>query len=121
MRQNNPAYPPNIKFNIPSEGENLKIKVVNSNNEDVELNVHNLQALKGGKLSAVVQCGGVWQVGSRFGVSFKVLKLKVQPNVESIGYNIMEDDDSQVVESDDVVAADDKVVMAPCAADLDDV
>jgi hypothetical protein len=120
-RQNNPAYPPNMKFNIPSEGETLKVKVVNENDEDVELNVHNLLALKGGKVSAVVQCGGVWQVGSRFGVSFKVLKMKVKPSVDALAYNIADDEDEAELAADVVVVDDDEVVVVPNAADLEDV
>lgn len=97
-------YPPTFKVTLPFKDGRFACDVY-----DKHKNVMNLNDvdMKGARVSALIQCLGIWVAGGKFGTSFKVLQMRVTPNQTIKGYAFKEiedkvpDDDDVDEESDD--------------------
>jgi hypothetical protein len=62
---------------------------------------------KGSQVTTIIQCQGIWFAGGKFGCSWKVIQLRVQPPARIDGYSFDDDNDeehrgeSNIVESSD--------------------
>lgn len=84
-------YPPTIRFQMPMKDGKLTCEVYNKECEKVEFDSIDM---KRAKVSAIVQCNGLWVAGGKFGCTFKVLQMKVVPTASSIkGYAFVDDAD----------------------------
>ena len=94
IRQNNTQYPATIKFTVPSTNGAISIPVFNAEtNEEMTINEENINVFKGGKVSIVASCSGVWNHGTRFGISFRALKIFINPAVFIKDYSLGDDAD----------------------------
>ena len=94
MRQNNTQYPATIKFTVPSTNGIISIPVFNAEtNEEMTINEENINVFKGAKVSIVASCSGVWNHGTRFGISFRALKIFINPAIFIKGYSLGDDTD----------------------------
>jgi hypothetical protein len=52
---------------------------------------------RGSKVSAIVQCSGVWIAGSKFGLTMKIVQMKVCPEkvFKIEGYSFIDDEDEE--------------------------
>lgn len=75
-------YAPTIKVNIPFKDDAFACEVFDAERQKIDLRQ---VETKGGTVTAIVQCTGVWFVGGKYGISFKALQLKVDADEMSLG------------------------------------
>lgn len=82
-------YPPTFKVQIPSKNGKVECDVYDADrnkvNDPLSLN------WKGAKMSAIVQCNGLWIIGNKFGITFRVVQLKIAPRAKISGYAFVSD------------------------------
>lgn len=118
-------YPPTFKLTLPHNGSQFTCDVYDCNRNLVDIT--SLET-KGARVSAIIQCVGIWIAGSKYGCSWKVLQMKVTPPSTIKGYAFkelndkVEDEISDDEDDGDHVGGDDaKTLMADvAAAKLDD-
>jgi hypothetical protein len=115
-------YPPTFKLSIPTRDGKFQVDAYDVKKEKIDISS---VELKGAKITALAQCLGLWVAGGKFGCSWKVIQLRVEP-LESIqGYAFHDMDESQKEESDidgnddDADEADDKEEQV-ASSDADD-
>lgn len=117
-----PKYPPTFKVTLPKKDGVFDFEVYNQDKQTVSLD--SLE-LKGARVTALIQCLGIWIAGAKFGVSWKVVQMKVIPVKKLQGYSIRDvedkvaDDDVEEDEDDSVDA--NEVMEHAVGADEDDV
>lgn len=82
-------YEPTFKMSLPmnKEGTGFACEVYDNNKNKVNLtDLDASGAMKGARVSAIVQCLGIWVAGTKFGCSWKVLQMKVSPRSTISGY-----------------------------------
>jgi hypothetical protein len=85
-------YPPTIKIKLPTRDDKFMCEVYNSKREEVDL----LETLgKGAQVKALIQCTGVWFAGGKFGLSWKVVQMKVVPSKKIKGYSFIDESDDE--------------------------
>lgn len=87
MKQNG-KYPPLFRVKIPMKNNEFDGKVFNNKQE--EISIHNIE--KGCKVQAIIENTGIYFVSKDFGVTWKVIQLKVFPNEKLTGYAFVEDE-----------------------------
>lgn len=104
-------YPPTFKMTIPFNGTNFTCDVYDADRNAVDL--LSLET-KGAKVSAIVQCVGIWVAGTKFGCSWKVLQMKVSPPARIKGYAFKEIDEKveKDIDEDEDDHEDDAEVVA---------
>ena len=119
----NDKYPPTFKMTVPHNGTNFACDVYDNNRNLVDLS--SLET-KGSRVSAIVQCVGIWVAGTKFGCSWKVLQMKITPPSTIKGYAFKEIDDKVEKDIDDddeedcENEAEAKDIMADAVASSDD-
>ena len=94
LRQNNAQYPANMKFTVPSADGRINIPIINADtDEEMEISENNIGVFKGSKMSIIASCTGVWNHGTRFGISFRALKILLRPNMYVKAYSLADGDD----------------------------
>ena len=85
-------YPPTFKFQVPYRDNQFMCETYDANRDLVDLN--NLNT-KRAKVTAILQCNGLYVAGSKFGCTWKVLQMKVIPPTDGIpkGYAFIDDDE----------------------------
>jgi hypothetical protein len=84
-------YPPTFKVTVPHKDGSFACDVFNAQRAPVDLGT---VETKGSRITAIVQCTGVWFAGGKFGVSWKVKQMKVAPNsTKLVGYALIDDGD----------------------------
>jgi hypothetical protein len=110
-------YPSTFKATLPEKDGKFTFEVYNQKRELVDLNS---MELKGAKVTAMIQCLGIWIAGTKFGVSWKILQMRVVPVKKLEGYCFKELDDK--VDDEDLKEEenDDDEVMDHAVAKSDD-
>lgn len=88
-------YPPTIKINLRKQGDSFEVKVYDEQKRPYEGVPLEDLLVKGASLTTLIQCTSVWFAGSKFGLSWKALQIRMDKVPESIrGYAFVDDDDS---------------------------
>lgn len=91
MKQNNPNYPPMFKAKLP-----FKNGEFDGNIYDDKRNLISFDKItKSCHVEAIVELTGIYFVQKEFGLSWKVVQLKVYPSEKMVGYSFLDDDDSE--------------------------
>jgi hypothetical protein len=98
-------FPPTFKVALPQKDDKYTFEVYNQDKKQVDLD--SLE-LKGARVTALIQCLGVWIAGTKFGVSWKVLQMKVNPIKKLQGYSFKEIEDDKIV-NDDINENDEEI------------
>lgn len=113
-RSKNEKYPPTLKVKLPVKvnGDKLVpqfdvyndkkdlIPLVSDDGTDVDLSCFP----GGSELTGIIQCTGVWFVGSTsFGIAFKCVQTKVSSSNKLVGYQIVDEEDLVEDEEDEEV------------------
>lgn len=77
------AYPPVFKVGIPFYDGEIKCDVFDDKRNRINLLEHEL---KGAKVTAIIQCTGIWLAAGKFGCSWKAVQLRVVPRASIKGY-----------------------------------
>jgi len=89
MKQNNDKYPPMFRSRFPTDAGKFVGDVF-----DVNKNLVSQEAITPGcEVEAIVELVGIYFVAKEFGVSWKVIQLKVFPNERLRGYSFLCDSD----------------------------
>ena len=92
MKHNNEKYPPMFRARFPTnERGNFIGTIYDSQNNVVSQDI--IQS--GCEASAIVQLTGIYFVAKEFGVSWKVVQLKVAPKTQLCGYSFLEESDDE--------------------------
>jgi hypothetical protein len=111
-------YPPTFKLSLPHNGSQFTCDVYDGNRNLVD--IANMET-KGARVSAIIQCVGIWIAGSKYGCSWKVLQMKITPPSSIKGYAFkelnekVEDEIEDEVEDEDE-SDDHKALMEDVAA-----
>lgn len=107
-------YPPSIRFSVPVKDGKIPIDCYDENRQPMELT--ETTDLRGAKVTAIVQCSGVWLIGgNKFVPSWKVLQLKVKQSASTIkGFAFKDDEEGE--EECDIDADADADVDAPVSS-----
>lgn len=113
-------YPPIFKMVMPYDEAtgNFKCKVFNKITKEEILDVKAVN-FKGAKVAAIVQCAGVWLAGGKFGTTWKVVQLRVEPIAKLTDYAFRDNDETFGNDDDDVPAAKDGSVSNASSGDDD--
>lgn len=96
-------YPPTYKMNLPQKNGQFTFELYNRKKELIDINS---VETKGSMITAIVQCGGLWIAGGKFGATWRNLQMEITPKSNIKGYafiNNPEDRITQVEDDDDDV------------------
>lgn len=94
-------YPPTFKLKIPFVNSAFQCEVYDNKRKPVDLKqLIDTGAFKGAKVTAIIQCLGIWVAGGKYGCSWKVLQMRVSPPQTIKGYAFKELEDDKVDDSD---------------------
>lgn len=91
-------YQPRLQCKLYKSGENYSgIKYFNDKNKEEKLTIENVKTLipKGSKGRVVLQPSGIWIIGSKFGISYKIIQIKVYSSSDKLDKNVFEEDDEE--------------------------
>ena len=85
-------YAPTFRMNVPFRDNAFACDVYNTEGERIDLGS---VETKGGKVSAIMTCSAIWIAGGKFGVSWRIVQLRVQPStvITKFAFRPMDDDD----------------------------
>ena len=83
----NGNYPPMFRVKVPFKNNEFDGKVFNNKQE--EISIHEIT--KGCKVQAIIENTGLYFVAKDFGVTWKVIQIKVFPSEKLTGYSFIED------------------------------
>lgn len=97
-------YPATFKMSVPlAKDGSFDCEVYNGKAERVDLaSLEEKGGIKGARVSAIVQCLGIWIAGSKFGCSWKVIQMKVSQRAAISGYAIRDIPDDKAAGTSDV-------------------
>jgi hypothetical protein len=84
-------FPPTFKVKLPMKDGKIIVDTYDSSRNRIDID-EIVDNLKGARVTALIQCVGVWIAGGKFGCSWKVLQLKVSPLETICGYGFVDDD-----------------------------
>jgi hypothetical protein len=87
-------YPPTMRVTLPHVNGRVTCEVYNAAQEPIP-DICAIET-KGAHARAIIQCTGVWVAGGKFGCSWKVVQLCVEPTTGISGFAFLEDDNEQV-------------------------
>lgn len=76
-------YPPTFKLSLPHREGKFQCEAYDVTRNRIELSDIEL---KGGKVTAIAQCLGIWVAGGKFGCTWKVVQLRCEPQEAINGY-----------------------------------
>lgn len=87
----NDKYAPTFKVTIPYREGKFQCSAYGPDKNEMDLSTANLQ---GAKVTAIIQCVGIWVVGKKYGCSWKVLQMKVNPksNIPKFAFREIDND-----------------------------
>jgi hypothetical protein len=87
----NDKYAPTFKVTIPYRDGKFQCDVFNKDRSEVDLTSVNLA---GARVTAIIQCVGIWVVGKKYGCSFKVLQMMItlRTNLPKFAFLKVEDE-----------------------------
>jgi hypothetical protein len=94
-------YPPSMKLKLPFINGVFQCEVYDTKRKQVNLKeLIDNGSLKGAKVTAIIQCQGIWVAGGKYGCSWKVLQMRVSPPQTIKGYAFKEIEDDKADDSD---------------------
>lgn len=103
-------YPPTFKFTIPFRDDKFTCEVYDENKNMINLSDVETKAAK---ITAIIQCVGIWSAAGKFGCSWKCLQMKVRTPQPIKGF-AFQDDGEEIEDNKDsetTVSEDDPLDM----------
>ena len=112
------SYPPNIKLKLRRTNDQFDTKFYDVNGTPYKDVPVEDMLVKHSQLTAIMECGGVWFAGSKFGLSWRAKQIAVHKLPEKMGEFAFKGLSSVPVEQKEVEAEvdDDAVFAAPTAS-----
>jgi hypothetical protein len=94
-------YPPTFKLKLPCVNGSFMCEVFDTKRNSMNLKqLIDSGSMKGAKVTAIIQCLGIWVAGGKYGCSWKVLQMRVSPPQTIKGYAFKDLEDDKVNDSD---------------------
>jgi hypothetical protein len=107
------SYPPNIKLKLRRTNDQFDTKFYDVNGTPYKDVPVEDMLVKHSQLTAIMECGGVWFAGSKFGLSWRAKQIAVHKLPEKMGEFAFKGLSSVPVEQKEVEVDDDAVFAAP--------
>jgi len=109
-------WPPTMKAKLYQRNDEFTCEAYNKNREEVDFKSN---VVKGAWVQGLMSCSGVWFAGGKFGVTWVMRQLIVEPPARLSGFSfLLDDEDStveqtveQTVETDEEDDGDDETVQ----------
>ena len=89
----NGAYPPTMRLKLPVYDGERKYEVFNLDDNTKMDDIEPSEVFtKGTKVQAIIKCGGVWIINGKFGCTWSVEKIKVEPSAKVSSYSFVDED-----------------------------
>lgn len=87
----NNKYPANFKVSVPYRDGKFQCTAYGPDKKEIDLSTVNLQ---GARITAIMQCVGIWVVGKKFGCSWKVVQMMINPksNIPKFAFQNLENE-----------------------------
>lgn len=97
------GYPPTIKINLKQQkgSEAFDVQCFDDQKRPYENMPVSELLVKGAQVTCLIQCTGVWFAGSKFGLSWKMVQIRVDKIPESIRGFAFADEDGEVEVEDE--------------------
>lgn len=89
-------YPPTFKLTIPFRDDSFLCEVYDDKRNLIDLNSVETKAAK---ITAIIQCTGIWSAGGKYGCSWKCVQLKIRSPQTIRGFSF-NDDEEQIEDSE---------------------
>lgn len=97
--ETNDKYPPTFKANVPFRNGKFECDVYGPDKNEInDLSSVNLQ---GARITSIIQCLGIWVVGKKFGCTWKVIQMKINPKSNIPKFAFREDPEATAADSDE--------------------
>lgn len=93
------AYPPVFKVSIPFYDGEIKCDIFDDQRNRINLLEHEL---KGAKVTAIIQCTGIWLAAGKFGCSWKAVQLRIVPRASIKGYAFQDNPEDRIDAEEDM-------------------
>jgi hypothetical protein len=91
-------YPPTVKLQLRQREGKFDVELYDENRNELKGVRLEDVLVKGAQVTALIQATSVWFAGSKFGISWKALQIRMDKIPDSIrGYSIQDEDDDGVV------------------------
>ena len=90
-------YPPTFKLTVPFKEGHFTCEVYDDKRNCIDLS--SIET-KGSRVTAIIQCMGLWFAGGKFGSTWRVVQMKVTQNSSIRGYAFRDVPDDHVAEDD---------------------
>ena len=91
-------YPPTLKVNMPFRDGEFKLEAYDKNANSIDLNSI---TTKGAKFTCILQFGGVWLAGGKFGCTYRVVQIQVSPPSTISGFSFKKVEGDKIENGED--------------------
>ena len=110
-------YPPTVKLQLRQREGKFDVELYDENKNELKGVRLEDVLVKGAQVTALIQATSVWFAGSKFGISWKALQIRMDKIPDSIrGYSIQDEDEDGVVSTRRVHAPTYAPAPAPAPA-----
>jgi len=93
-------YPPTIKVQLRQRDGKFDVETYDENKNELKGVPLDELLVKGSQITTLIQCTSVWFAGSKFGLSWKALQIRMDKMPDGIrGYAIQDEDDDAPAQS----------------------
>jgi hypothetical protein len=89
-------YPARMKVKVPMRDNEFTCEVFDAKGKELDINA---VEMKGARVTAIIQCTGIWIAGPKFGMTWKLLQMVVVPPTSIKGFSFL------TVEGDKIAGA----------------
>lgn len=93
-------YPPSFRINVPVKDGRTMCEVFDNNRQ--KINIFDVET-KGANVTAIIKLQGIWFAGGKFGCTWRMEQLRVEPPETIKGFAFKPDDDDNLVDSDEEI------------------
>jgi len=91
-------WPPTYKITLPQRNGEFSFEAYDKKKNSVNLKEI---STKGSKMTSLVQCGGIWVAGGKFGITWRAIQVQVVPYIKINGFSIMNNPEDKMKGNDD--------------------
>jgi len=92
-------YPANYKLKLPCRDGEFKVEAYDNKKNKIDISTSDT---KGARITALVECSGVWVIGGKFGVSYKCIQLQIKPKQTISGFSFQNIEEDKIKGDDDI-------------------
>ena len=108
-------YPPTLKVQLKQRDGKFDVTLFDENKNELKGVPLDELLVKGSQVTSVIQCTSLWFAGSKFGLSWKAVQIRMDKMPDSIRGYAFQDDDEDVPQSK-FTKVQHKVAAAPVTA-----